>query len=381
MNYNSSNQVRNIQNMQEQMSKLRQLQQMKNTERLSELESIIDKDKIKESVIRPLKEPKADIKELEKTWIVKQNNLEPERQEHWRARTNQPYKNILKNIDYNKIQYLTDQERDTLTKNTDYSKFYQHLGRTGKDLAEEELIVHKVTDADKLEERLMAELDVINNFIKKHDKELTVIYSLSNELSHKKKFDYENVNKYEKIKYDPADFADMKKDKIELFKKEQEYLEKDKKKVDDIIENLVNKGMISEQDAQDIYGNDGENNDKSYGNSDDEEIDLDKLEQQLLKELSHDDIKSIQKETNESSSSNNDILDKPKATLRRKIDESKTDSKETQQTDEAKPKARLIRKTTEKSEQSENKEKPDDKIIADVSSDIKNKYKQRQKQN
>lgn len=403
MNYNNSGQVRAMQQMQEQMAKLRQLQKIKQTERLNELDSIIDKDKIRESVIKPLKEPKIAAKEMDTLWIAKQNNLVPEKQEYWRARTNQPYKNILKNIDYSKLR-LTDDEIKELQKNSDYTKFYQRLGINGKDLLDEDLVIHKTTDVDRLEERLMAEFKELSEMIEMHNDELKIIYSLSEKSAHKKKFEYVHVNKYEKIKYDPADFSDMKKDKIEIFKREQEKIEKDKKKMEDILENLVNKGVISEQDVKLISEQDHEQS------QNDDDFDLDKLEQQLLNEISEEDIKLLKEETKTKTSQNNskiiknenDTTAKPKAKLVKKsISANETVDNRTQSTNlidaEHKPKARLVKKSVEVQLDNDspnaniNSEKPKARLIskkqkaveetisAAVSDDIINKYEQRQK--
>ena len=357
MNQNNSNQMRMMQQMQEQMGTLRKLQQLKQNERLNDLDNIIDKDTLVKTIIRPLKEPKIDKIELNNMALSKQNALISEKENYWRARTNQPYKNILKN--------------------ENYSIFFQKKGR---DLNETELIVHKVTDADKLEERLLSEFNELNNMIEKHDDELKAIYSLSEKMKHKKKFDYVHVNKYEKITYDPIDFNDMKKDKIELYKKEQEQIDKGKKKIDDIIENLVNKGILTEEE---IIKHDNENNLDSN--------ELEELEREL-DNITEDDLKLLEEEKEqekekEKEQENNKIKnDKPKAKLIKKTDNSTisndkqtiSNDKQTISNDKQtilndKPKAKLIKKSdiTE----------TENKINASISDDIKNKYLQRQSKN
>lgn len=391
MKFNNSQQIREMQEMQQRMAKLRQLQQLKQAERLHEFESVMDIDKIRESVIKPLKEAKVAKEEFNNAWIARQNEFKPERDNLWKSRTNQPYKNILKNVDYTVF----------------FEKKHREDG-----INEDALIVHKVTDADKLQERLLKELKELTDMQEEHDNELKIIYSLSNRASHKEKFNYIHINKYEKIKYDPSDFNDMKKDKIELFKKEQQKIEKDKKKIDDIIENLVNKGMISEQDAKDMYEydkvsrakqSDSDLCEKDKNALDDIDLDnmadLEKLEQRLMAELSEDDIKLLENETG--------IKSKPKAKLiKQDVDENKLESKSAaklikkQNDDESKPRARLIKKqNNDESIQSGHEvtfqipvdeNKPKARLVkkqneqvgvtTEISESIKNKYKQRQKQ-
>ena len=343
MNYNNSTQMKAMQEMQEKMANLRKLQQIKQNERLNELEKIIDKEKIRETIIKPLKvkEEKIDKNELNNMIVLKNKEFVPERENYWRARTNQPYKNILKN--------------------EDYSLFFQ---KKNNDLKKEELIVHKVTDADKLEERLLKEFVELSETIEKHDHELKAIYSLSEKMNHKKKFYYIHVNKYEKIKYDPADFNDMKHDKIELYKKEQEKIDKGKKKIDDIIEDLVYKGMLTQEDVDELNKQKADDFESSetFANNDN----LDKLMEQLTEE----EIKELESNDNISDdyisekSEKSEILDKkPKAKLIKK-------DKNNEITEEiTKPRAKLVKK-----EKTVNTEK----INATISEDIKNKYKQRQ---
>jgi hypothetical protein len=318
MNYNNSSQMKAMQEMQEKMANLRKLQQIKQNERFNELEKIIDKEKIRETIIKPIKEQKIDKTELNNMLVIKNKEFIPERENYWRSRTNQPYKNILKN--------------------EDYSLFFK---KKNNDLKKDELIVHKVTDADKLEERLLKEFIELSEMIEKHDHELKSIYSLSEKMNHKKKFYYIHVNKYEKIKYDPADFNDMKNDKIELYKKEQEKTDKGKKKIDDIIEDLVYKGMLTQEDIEELNKQklDDNQNNNEYDNDE-----IDKLEK-LIEQLTEEEIKGI----------SDNIEKKPKARLIKK------------ETIDDKPKGKLIKK-----------DKKVENISALITDDIKNKYKQRQ---
>jgi hypothetical protein len=257
MNYNNSHQMRSMHMMHQQMSRLKQLEQLKQFDKASDIDKFIDKDKIKESVIKPFKIEKATKKEIDDKYFDAKGKFEPERKDYWTKRTNQPYKNILKN--------------------EDYTKAFK---------AKEDLIVHRVTDADKLQEKLDKEFRELERLLDNHNDQIAIIYSSSNKTKHKKKFDYTHVNKYQKITYDPTDFSDLKKGAIEKYKKEQQNLEKDKKKVDQIIENLVNTGIFNENDIKKI----NENNDDGYN----DEFDVNKLQKEISSGLSKEQLRILE---------------------------------------------------------------------------------------
>lgn len=231
------------------LAKINELE--KNRDRLN-----LDKDELRNAIIRPIKIEKADKQEI----IIKYRDLEntvsskKELDELWKKRTNQGYKNIIKDEKYQK---------------KDYKK-------------KEDLIVHKVTDADKL--GVDDELKDFEGKIESQNGELKIQYSASKETEHKKKFEYNNKYKYA-IKYDPKAHDDLKDDNVEYFKKEQEKNEKDKKKVDDIIQTLLNSNILSDEEKKDLV-----------------------LLQDKSEEL-NEEIKKDIKEKNKQTNKNNDSLD------------------------------------------------------------------------
>ncbi len=257
MNYNNSEQIKQMQMMQmAQMQRIKELQKIKRIEKMNELENNLDKEKVRESIIRPLKINKKDnmddiIKNAKEKWGInikkglnKNKNpyqdisnqitdqLQNKVKEFHKKRTNLPYKNIIKDEKH-------------------YKKFVENpligkINKTTKKKREKELIVHRVTDADK--EGVDEEFDKLQGEIEKHDGELKVIYSSSKEAEHKKKFEYNHKYKY-RIKYDPSDHEKMKKDKISILKKEQHKMEKNKKKIDDVIQFLVDDGIFDNEIA------------------------------------------------------------------------------------------------------------------------------------
>lgn len=239
MMQNNSAQVQQMKMMQMAYSqKLQDVQKVKQIEKLNELESKLDKEKIRDCVIKPIKvendnrEVRAKLKEMEASGIYvpdKDNIL----RKYWDSRTNQPYKNIIKDDNYvnkflNKPAPKTVEDRKQL---------------------EKDLIVHKVTNADK--EGVETEYRQLEGKLEKHNDELKVIYSTTQEAEHKKKFEYNHIYKY-RVKYDPSDHNKMKNDRMSYYKKQQKNEENQKDQVDNIIESLINEGIFNEKELTEI---------------------------------------------------------------------------------------------------------------------------------
>lgn len=113
INQLNSQQIQQIQMMQmANMQRVKEMQKTKQIERMNELENNIDKEKIKESVIKPIKiemtkqerdKIENQLRNMETQYKIDKNtNTNKELMNLWKQRTNQPYKNIIKNDDYKK---------------------------------------------------------------------------------------------------------------------------------------------------------------------------------------------------------------------------------------------------------------------------------------
>jgi hypothetical protein len=180
--------------------------------------------------LKPQKVDKVNI-DLNKLVQDRKQHNQAELDESIKKRTNLPYKGIIKNFDFNKIRA-------------------NH---------KEDLIVHKVTEADK--KTFNEDISKYSNTITKQQKELSEIYAENKKNEHKKNFEYQHKYKY-RTKLDVGDGGgsggsggggggdggdgDVRIDRIEYYKKEQLKVEESKKKMDDILMNLINKNAISE---------------------------------------------------------------------------------------------------------------------------------------
>ena len=233
MQYANSMQMQQMYQMQQmqqmQMQKLKELQQIKHIEKMNEIETTMDKEKIKESVIKPIRieRTRKDKQELENKWKDVEKNYTdksgkdfgPEIKQYWKMRTNEPYKNILKKEDYSK-----------------------------KIATKDDLIVHRVTDKDK--EGVQEDFSKMDNNREKHNNELKVIYSTNHKNEHKKKFEYNHVYKY-RIQYDPGDHDKLKQDKIKYYKQQQKKEEDGKQKIDSILD-LISDGIFDKDELSSI---------------------------------------------------------------------------------------------------------------------------------
>jgi hypothetical protein len=228
INYNDSAQLQQMQYMQ---NMIKGAQQMKHLEKLNEMEVTMDKEKIKESIIKPIKveRDKKSKQELEIKWKAAESNYRDksgkdygsEIKNYWEKRTNRPYKNILKNEDYTK-QYKTS----------------------------DDLIIHKITQTDKNKEKVDGDLKEFQNKIETHDNELKSIYSTSNINEHKKKFEYRHVYKY-RIQYDPKDHNDIKQDNIKYYKELQKKEEEGKQQFNSL-QKLIDDGIFDKDELSDF---------------------------------------------------------------------------------------------------------------------------------
>jgi len=176
--------------------------------------------------LKPQKINKVNV-DLNKLVQDRKQHNQAELDESIKKRTNLPYKGIIKNFDFNKIRA-------------------NH---------KEDLIVHKVTEADK--KSFNEDISKYSNTITKQQKELSEIYAENKKNEHKKNFEYQHKYKY-RTKLDvgdggcsegsggSGDGGDVRIDRIEYYKKEQLKVEESKKKMDDILMNLINKNAISE---------------------------------------------------------------------------------------------------------------------------------------
>lgn len=324
----------NMVTLQNHMMQLKKAQELKRLERLNDINKVFDPKLIHESVIQPIKIEKGNSQEIVKMYEEMQISFEPTKEEFWKSRTNQPYKNVLSNV----------------LKQEDYKRDLKNDPKN--------LIVYKTTDADKI--GLMGEFGELMNLLEKHNNELKIIYSASKETEYKEKFAYDNKYKF-RIKYDPKDFKGLKQDKINYYKKEQGKLEKNKKKVDDILESLLSKGILSEDERKEL-----EENENKEINVNDLENDIKtklgadeyaKMERDVLKQLNNKDQKEI--DSNNDSEDEDDHEDENRDNNSNEANNKKT----------VKIKSKIVSKN-------DNNEKQQVGIISD---EIKEKYKNRQK--
>jgi hypothetical protein len=220
---------------------------MKKIQKFNKIDQTYDKDNLKQLIIKPIKieKPNQNIASIAN---VREVESKKELDDCIKKRTNQPYKGIIKNFNYNK----------------EFKK-------------QDDLIVHKVTDKDKL--GFKEEVDKYNIEIKTQNSEIKDAYSKDKKNEHKKHFEYQHKYKY-RNKLDTATEPDLRVDRIEFYKKEQQKLEDSKKKIDDILGNLIDSGVLSENFDSINY----------------DKINVDELEQTLINQFGKEEFSKLLQE-------------------------------------------------------------------------------------
>ena len=190
---------------------------MKKINKINNIDQMYNQDDLKNIIIKPIKIDKPNIN-IESLINSKKNTNNIELLESLKKRVNEPYKGIIKDFDYSKI----------------------------REKHEEDLIVHKVSEIDKDKEIFDSKMGVFRNKIEQQNKDIKDTYSVDKKIEYKKEFDYKNKYKY-RVKIDSNnDDDDLRIDRIEFYKKEQNKIEENKKKIDDILLNLIDSGILSE---------------------------------------------------------------------------------------------------------------------------------------
>lgn len=239
--------------------KMDKLEQIKKAKGIKDIG--LNKEQLTEYVICPIKLKRTSADEINNTYTALENGMKGMIEEYWKARTNQPYKNILKDQNYQK-------------------KFEK----------KEDLIVHKVSDKDKL--GLLDDYDKLMNIINNHNNQLKNIYSTSERNKHKKEFDYIQKYKY-RLKYDPKDFEDLKN----MYKKEQKKISHEKKQID-VILNALTESQLTEEDIKLL-------NDELM--EDEKEIEQVRDIEQILRDELKDDYDAIMKQLEDSDSDRSSV--------------------------------------------------------------------------
>ncbi len=189
---------------------------MKKIRQFNNIDQFYNKDDIKNLIIKPekIEKPNINIKSL---IDERQKNNEKELDDAKIKRVNNPYKGIIKDFNYEK-----------------------------KIKAQNDLIVHKVTEVDKDKKIFDNKMGEFKTTIGVQDNEIKDIYSLDKKNKHKKDFEYQHKYKYRTKLDNSGDDSDLRVDRIEFYKKEQQKLEDNKKKIDNILLDLIDSGILSD---------------------------------------------------------------------------------------------------------------------------------------
>lgn len=223
---------------------------MKKIKKFNSVDHAYNTEDLKNLILKQEKveKPNIDIKALanqrEKINLI-------EFKESEQKRVNNPYKGIIKDFNYD--QKLKKQE---------------------------DLIIHKVTQVDKDKVQFDQKMGVYKTNITTHNDEIKEVYSIDKKNQHKKDFEYQHKYKYRTKLDNNNEEADLRVDRIDFYKKEQQKLGDNKKKIDNILMDLIDVGILS--DSMDSINFD--------------KIDADKLAETLKKTFGDEEYEKLIKE-------------------------------------------------------------------------------------
>lgn len=194
----------------------REAYNMKKIKKFNSIDQTYNTEDLKNLILKPIKIEKAniDIKALANS--REHANLSELKQSE-QKRVNNPYKGIIKDFNYD--QKLKKQD---------------------------DLVIHKVTEQDKDKKVFDEKMDVFKDKITTHNTEIKDIYSIDKKTQHKKDFEYQHKYKYRTKLEAGNEESDLRVDRIEFYKKEQQKLEHNKKKIDNILLDLIDSGILSD---------------------------------------------------------------------------------------------------------------------------------------
>lgn len=143
-------------------------------------------------------------------------------EEYWNKRTNQPYKNILYDQEYNK----------QITKG-------------------EDLLISKTNNIQKIN---LNQIQEYQENVKRHNEELNNIYSLNKEQEHFKQFQYNLKHKYRITGPVTDDHAALQNNRIMYYKKEQEKLDQNRQENESLMSNVIKGGIFNADELKEFGG-------------------------------------------------------------------------------------------------------------------------------
>uniref|UniRef100_A0A6C0ECW5 Uncharacterized protein n=1 Tax=viral metagenome TaxID=1070528 RepID=A0A6C0ECW5_9ZZZZ len=307
------------------------VQQIRKIKKIDDLG--MTKEEMAKYVICPINIPRIKKEDFEKEivvpWKDRENTFQATKEEYQKARTNVPYKDILKKHNEAWREKIYKDQKD--------------------------LVIHKVVrEIDKNELLLLEDYEKFKKMLEKHKKELKIIYSASEKVKHKREFEYIHKYKY-RLKYDPKDYNQLK----EIYKKEQKKIDKDKKRIDELSSLLCDKEVLSDDKIRELEKEIEELNKEEFNEStSSKKKQIQSIEKMLEEELG------------------SDYEEKLKDLDMSDSDDDKTKKKKSKKTNNIKKK---VFDESDKEQKKNNTKKKQERSDSDDSDDELNKFKNNKK--
>ena len=242
MNYQNNTLLQNnkyiqqqMQNKMQQMQYIQQMQQLRKIQLMQQMQNKIKQ--YTKNLLEPInvKENNSKVKDdyLKLNKIRQKSKIIDNTGKEFKI-DNTPYKQIMTQKEYGGNDYKKNHSKKTFNK---------------------EILVHKVDKKDKDISVFEEQLAEKEKKVKKYDQKLEKIYTDEKKEEHIKKFEYRKKYVYRQLDKDEKnDHTDMKKEIFKTYEKQQKEWEKDNIKVTNIVKNLKDTGILTEDQVNNTMG-------------------------------------------------------------------------------------------------------------------------------
>lgn len=213
-------------------SSIRNSHKMNKIKEINKIDNFYEENDLANFVIKPtkIKKERINIKDMADKRDDEQENEYEEIKKN-KKMVNNPYKGIIP-------KKMNQSEDPDLNYELDYNKKIEE---------QDDLVVYKIKEDDKNKQKFDEKFNKFEKKKKHDDKKLKKIYSETEKAKHLEKFNYNHKYKYSRVGDNEENTDDdLRTDRIEYYKKEQQKAESQKMKVDNIFNELIESGAISE---------------------------------------------------------------------------------------------------------------------------------------
>ena len=218
--------------------KMQYIQQMKQMQQLKKMEFIQQMQSQMKQYTKNLLEPikmNDNNNDVEQKYKIINETIEKEKK----------YNNIIDNKTGNILKIDNTPYKQIMTNKQYGGEDYKKTHKI--ETFQNDIIVHKVTEQDKDISIFNEQLNGIQSQVTTHDNTLKKLYSSEKQEEYTKQFEYRKKCILNTTDVNQLEHTDVKKDRIKFYEKQQKDLEIDNAKVLNVVRDLKNTGILTEE--------------------------------------------------------------------------------------------------------------------------------------